>query len=316
MGQHQPQVSIGMPVYNGERYLGEALDALLGQTFSDFELIISDNGSQDRTEDICSAYAAKDGRIRYYRNPINFGAGWNFNHVFELAQGKYFRWACHDDLCGPELLEKCLEVLERNPSVILCYPQTVIINEYGHPVSKYHDGFHLRSTKPHERFQQYQHLVRHGHGCHPLFGLMRTDVLQQTLPMGSYPSSDLVLLGKLVLQGEFYEVPEPLFLKRDHPQRSLRAHRAFRERIAWYDPGKTGKLHLTRWTWFFAYLNGIRQAPISAFEHFYCYLLMVRWLVWNWIWLTKDLLKAMAWPLLKPLLSGSAERQIERELQT
>src|SRR5688572_10868700 len=102
MPEKNPRVSIGLPVYNGENYLAEAIDSILAQTFEDFELIISDNASTDRTQEICEAYAAKDGRIRYYRSEVNKGSAWNFNRVFELARGEYFKWAAHDDYIAPE----------------------------------------------------------------------------------------------------------------------------------------------------------------------------------------------------------------------
>ena len=100
----RPRVSIGLPVYNGENFLEFALDSILGQTFQDFELIISDNASTDATESICRRYAAKDSRIRYYRNPNNQGAAQNYNRVFALARGEYFKWAAHDDVCKPNYL--------------------------------------------------------------------------------------------------------------------------------------------------------------------------------------------------------------------
>ncbi|PPS41151.1 glycosyltransferase family 2 protein [Chroococcidiopsis sp. TS-821] len=299
----QPRVSIGMPVYNGEVYLEAALNSLLAQTFEDFEIIISDNGSTDKTEDICRAYAAQDRRIRYYRNEQNLGAGWNFNRVLELSTGEFFRWACHDDVCAPELLAQCVAVLDAHPEVVLAYPKTIVINEYGQEIEKYVDGFNLRSPKPHKRFAQYQKLVRHGHGCHPIFGLIRTDVLKSTAWMGSYPSSDLVLLGELTLKGEFYEIPEYLFLKRDHPNTSVRAHKAFRKRLAWYDPNKKGQLYLTRWKWFSEYIAAIKRAQITSQEKFLCFLQMRRWLMWNLAFLLKDLLKATFWPVLRPFLS-------------
>jgi glycosyltransferase involved in cell wall biosynthesis len=299
---NQPRISVGMPVYNGEPYLKDAINSILNQSFGNFELIISDNGSTDRTEEICRTIAAQDQRVRYYRNDQNFGAGWNFNRVVDLATGEYFRWACHDDICDPRLLEQSVKVLDANPSVILCYPKTLIINEHGQEVKKYVDGFHLRSQKPHKRFSEYHNLVRYGHGCHPLFGLIRTDILRKTACIGAYPSSDLILLGELTLHGEFYEIPEYLFYKRDHPNNSVRAHRAFRDRIAWYDPSKKGKLYLTRWKWFLEYITAIRRAQLSWSEKFFCYLQMAKWVMWNSVFLVKDLLKATFWPFLQPLL--------------
>src|SRR6516225_12243640 len=99
-----PLVSIGLFVYNGERFLEEALRSILNQTFTDFELIISDNASTDRTGEIAEAYAKRDDRIRYYRNEKNMGAGWNMRRVYGLAIGKYFKQAAADDILEPEFL--------------------------------------------------------------------------------------------------------------------------------------------------------------------------------------------------------------------
>ena len=220
MNQNQPLVSIGMPVYNGERYLENALNSILAQTFKDFELIISDNSSTDRTEAICRRYASRDRRIRYFRNEKNLGAGWNFDRVAQLATGKYFKWACHDDLCALEFLQKCVDILEQDSKIVLTYPKTLIIDEHGAEIEKHEDRFHLQSPQPSERFKIYHHLVRYGHQCHPFHGLIRREVLTRLLPLGSYPSSDLILLGKLALYGKFYEVPSYLFWKRDHPESS------------------------------------------------------------------------------------------------
>ena len=310
MNQHRPLVSIGMPVYNGEPFLEVALNSLLGQTFEDFELIISDNGSTDRTEEICRQYANTDRRIRYFRNPQNLGAGWNFDRVVELATGKYFKWACHDDLCSLEFIQRCIDILEQDPKTVLAYPKTLIIDEHGSEIEKYEDRFNLRSPQPSKRFKIYHHLVRYGHQCHPFHGLIRRDVLTKLLPLGSYPSSDLVLLGKLTLYGKFYEIPSYLFWKRDHPATSVRAHGPFRERIAWYDPTQKGKLYLTRWKWLKEYIQAIENAPLNWQERVSCNFQILQWLIWNSGWLTKDLLKAAAWPIIKPLIN----RQFPTEL--
>ncbi len=100
-----PAVSIGMPVYNGAKYIREALDSLLAQSFTDFELIISDNASADETQAICEAYAARDTRIRYVRQPENQGGVPNFLYVLRAARGEFFMWAAHDDIWAPNWLE-------------------------------------------------------------------------------------------------------------------------------------------------------------------------------------------------------------------
>lgn len=316
MNNHQPpQVSIGMPVYNGDRFLQQAIEAILAQTFTDFELIISDNASTDKTQEICQFYAQSDRRIRYYRQEKNLGAGWNQSQVVRLSTGKYFKWAHHDDIFAPQLIEKCALALDNNPTVVVCYPQTIIIDGEGKHVEKYVDNFNLRSPKPHERFRQYHHLIRYGHRCHPFHGMMRTDVLQSTPLVGSYPSSDLVLVGELVLRGEVYEVPEPLFFKRDHPETSVRAYRTYRERIAWYDPAKKGQLHLTKWKWFFEYLSAIGRVQLSLRDRLLCYLQMAQWLLWNWLYLAKDLLKTATWPLLQPILNFELPKKVTNKSQ-
>ena len=107
-----PRVSIGMPVYNGADHVAKAIQAILSQTFEDFELVISDNASSDGTDQICRRYAALDPRIRYCRNDHNLGAAANYNRVFELARAEYFKWAAHDDLYAPEYLERCVAELD------------------------------------------------------------------------------------------------------------------------------------------------------------------------------------------------------------
>jgi glycosyltransferase involved in cell wall biosynthesis len=129
-----PTLSIGLFVYNGEAFLRETLDSLLGQTFKDFELIISDNASTDATEDICKVYAGADTRIRYFRNETNMGAGWNIRRVFSLATGKYFKWAACDDLYEPAFLEKCINALEANSSYVLAHARTRVIDDRGAPI--------------------------------------------------------------------------------------------------------------------------------------------------------------------------------------
>lgn len=297
-----PRVSIGMPVWDAEQFLEEALDCLLAQTFGDLELTISDNASTDRTEQICRKYQAKDRRVHYYRNETNSGAAFNFNRVFRLSKGEYFKWASYDDLCAEEYLARCVEVLDHNPSTVLCYPRTIIIDENGRETKKYFDQFSLSAAQPSERFKHYHKLVRHGHECHPIFGLIRANTLRRTSLIGSYVSSDLVLLGELALHGEFYEIPEWLFFRRNHPQTTIRTYRTYRERISWFDPAKKGRLQMARWMWLYAHLGAINRVNMSWNERALCYGQMGKWLMWNLPWLVKDVAKAVVWPFLRPFL--------------
>jgi glycosyltransferase involved in cell wall biosynthesis len=124
-------VSIGLPVYNGARYLREALDSLLSQTFDDFELIICDNASTDDTGTIARDYAARDSRIRYYRNETNIGAPRNFNRAFALSERRYFKWASYDDALTPTFIQACVDVLDRDPGVVLVFTRGQIIDPDG-----------------------------------------------------------------------------------------------------------------------------------------------------------------------------------------
>ena len=124
-----PLVSVGLPVYNGERFLRQSLESVLAQTYENFELIISDNASTDGTDAICREFAARDTRIRYVRNSRNMGAAYNFDKVVELARGELFRLHTHDDIMAPPLLERCVSVLMQEPDAVLCHPEMIRIDE-------------------------------------------------------------------------------------------------------------------------------------------------------------------------------------------
>lgn len=291
-----PRVSIGLPVYNGEVFLGDTLDSLLAQTFQDFELIISDNASTDRTEAICRDYAARDARIRYDRNVHNLGAAQNFNRTVACARGPYFKWASHDDLCAPELLQRCVEVLNRDPNVVLCYAREVWIDQHNQPISQHANLLNFRAPTPAQRFKDlhdvwYRRGYIHANQC---FGVMRTDALRQTSLIGRYVWSELVLAGELLLRGEFYEVPEYLFFFRCHDQtsRAVRQASNFRGLAAWFDPANRDKIVLPHWRLLRQYLLAIQRAPIGWREKTACHLQMLRWVSWKWKRLAKEILLA------------------------
>src|SRR4051794_25259685 len=116
-----PKVSIGLPVYNGEAFLAEAVESLLAQTFTDFEILLVDNASTDRTQEICRAFAARDPRVKYHRNETNIGGGPNWNRAYDLtpSDSTYFKWAAHDDRHAPDFLARCVEALDRDPGLAL-----------------------------------------------------------------------------------------------------------------------------------------------------------------------------------------------------
>lgn len=242
----QPRVSIGIPVYNGENYLAEALDSLLRQSFGDFELLISDNASTDRTQEICQDYAARDARVRYVRQDRNIGAGPNHNRVLELSQAPYFKWAAHDDLYAPAYLAECVEALDRDPAVVLAHADGPLIDEQGKPLSFdifrqcYTDRNGKRyvrepvdiaqSDLPSERFDDVLHRIV---WCTAMYGLIRRDATNRVTLMRSYYGSDKVFLAEMALLGKFYHVTQPLFMKRCHSKMS--AQMTAEERLAFMD---------------------------------------------------------------------------------
>lgn len=304
MSKSQPRVSIGMPVYNGDRYLVEALDAILSQTYTDFELVISDNASSDRTQEICQVYAAKDRRIKYYRNERNIGGHRNYNRVFQLATGEYFRWAAHDDLCTSNHLERCVEILDQDPDVVLCYTKTKLIDEPGAVLPHNYDEHPLLtySLQPHVRFRNLiiDSFSRAYRG-QQLFGLMRVSAAATTPLLGDYSGADLVFISRMGLLGKFYEVPEYLFFNREHPQRSSGQEKNSPYlRTQWFVPNaKEGKLVFPRWSIFLGYLNAIKDVPLSLSERTRCCLHLGTWLSKNknWEQLAKEILKASVWPI-------------------
>lgn len=271
-----PVVSIGLPVYNGQRYLRSALDSLLSQNFRDFELIISDNASSDATPEICREYVALDHRIRYYRNEQNIGAAPNYNRVFELARGMYFKWMAHDDMLAPTYLERCVAVLDANPGVVLCHSKTVFIDENDQVIGYDEDSLHFRHPSVFARYHAYLRVARNW--INAVFGVMRTDVLRKTVLIGSYSSSDMILLADLILRGEFYEVPEYLFLRRDHEAASVQSNRDYQMRQVWFNPQNRGKIELTHWRWVWELLRVISRAPLTWHDRLLCYAHMQWWL--------------------------------------
>lgn len=268
--QDVPLVSIGLPVYNGAKYLEKAIDSILAQTFTNFELILSDNASTDATPEICQAYAARDPRVRYQRNPANIGGAGNTNLTFTLARGKYFRWAAHDDLCAPELLEKCVAALEADPGLVIAYPMARLIDEQG---VEFGITSHKKaaSEKNYERFRR---LAIADDYCEEIYGVIRTDILRNTRLLGIYTSADRVLLSELGLYGRFYEVPEVLFSKRIHPGNYFVDWRA---RMVWFDPKLKGKIVFPFWKQFFDYLATVRRVRLTFYEKLRCYLAVFEW---------------------------------------
>ena len=230
-----PRVSIGLPVYNGEKYLSEAIDSILSQTFDDFELIISDNASTDRTEEVCRSYQAKDKTIRYYRNEKNIGVAANYKRVFELSNSEYFKWIAHDDLCAPTYLERCVAVLDKEPNIILCFPSITYIDEHGEILRSQQGKLSILESNPAMRVSRLVNYQIAGKDVFwAVYGLIRSRVLQNANLIGKFAAADQILLMELALLGQFRQIPEKLYFGRIHPLSSMRRNRTPQERARLY----------------------------------------------------------------------------------
>ena len=295
------RVSIGLPVYNGARYLSGTVEALLGQTYGDFELVISDNHSTDATEEIARDFAARDDRVRYHRNSHNVGLIANFNGVFKLAEGELFKWCGADDLCQPRYLERCVEALDADPDAVLVYPRTQFIDDAGQPMPIEDPGFHLRSADPAERFR---YVILANHWVNAVNGLIRRSALNRTRLQRPYPGGDYALLGELCLLGTFVELPETLFLRRLHGGASsqIRSRQDLVELILGRRNGRG--LVLPTWQRTFDHLQTIVWADISWSRRFSLMGTLARGLYWRRQRLLDDLVCA-ARALSRRLVSRS-----------
>lgn len=283
-----PLVSIGLSLANGDRFLEGTIDSFRNQTFSDFELIISDDCSTDRSAQICRWYAARDRRIRYYRTQRPMGAGWNARRLCELASGKYFKLATPDEMIQPDFLRLCVDSLEEDDSVVLAYSLIRVIDEGGLFVENYDDQLRTGSLDPVVRATD---LLLKGYNSHPISGLVRLDALRKLPPQGSYTYSDRVLLLQLSLLGRFHEIPEHLFISTRHgaqaawtmPERSrARGYRLTRRwgtlpAPAWWDPMKARAVVFPEWNAAREFTRSVADSTLSRQQRLQCYRRIAQW---------------------------------------
>jgi len=275
----RPLVSIGMPVYNAEEYIGRSIDSVLNQTYSNLELIISDNASTDSTQEICKKYLKMDSRISYYRLEKNFGAAINFNSTFNLSNGEYFKWQAHDDIMANSYLSKCLNILKNDRQIVLCHTFDQVIDEVGKrkKVLSF-QNINFNEKLVYQNYLKFLKNFRYGQDeATVVNGLFRTDVLALTNLIGNYNSSDLVLLAQIVLCGKIEIINECLFFKRYHKNKSTQANRTNKEIAKWFDTSSKGN-QIPLIIWFTKFLQAVgsnREMTIN--QKVICYLSTIRW---------------------------------------
>lgn len=270
-------VSVGLPVFNGEPFIRQALDSVLAQSFQDWELVISDNASTDATAAICREYAARDPRIRFVANETNRGAAWNYTRVFDLSSGAYFKWLAADDAMQPDCLARCVASLDENPGSVLAYPRVQIIDHVFadgaiRPGTLRYERVNLGHARASDRFREmFRHVLSN---VDMIFGLIRSSALRTLLPFGAYVGADECLLVRLAMRGTFVEVPEPLLLLRWHPSSygcSLGATvgnggREGARQAEWYSPRNEGRRTSPYWRRLVEHGRAVMQAKTGPRE--------------------------------------------------
>jgi glycosyltransferase involved in cell wall biosynthesis len=218
-GTAAPTVSIGMPVYNGEKYICEALDSVVAQTYQDFEVIVSDNASNDKTKAICADYCERDSRIKYFRQDQNLGGHWNFNFVVQKANGSMFTWLAHDDILEPNFLEKAVEYMSGRPKIVLVTGDFEIIGDDGERL----DIEKLEKIREHIEWNKrcvefFKYPISNVYFC--IYGVMKSDTCKSILQSLQEPKvmagSELPILARFAVAGEIASIPAVLRKYRRH----------------------------------------------------------------------------------------------------
>jgi glycosyltransferase involved in cell wall biosynthesis len=259
-----PAVSVGVPVYNGERYLEVAIRSVLSQSWSDLELVICDNCSTDRTAEIGRTYAAQDPRVRYLRNDRNIGAAGNFRRVFHESRAPVYRWLCSDDYVGPTSIEKCLRVLQARPDASVVCTKADFVDEHGATIKPYDAPQAVDEERADARFRA---AFDRDPWCNSAYGLIRRSTLLRTALHQPFPASDKALIIELAIHGKILEIDETLFFRRIHPGAYSYAVSSERDR-SFYTPTESRRESpmLRAWPNTRAYLGAIARSSAGLGE--------------------------------------------------
>jgi glycosyltransferase involved in cell wall biosynthesis len=282
-----PRVTIGVPVFNGQKYIRYTLESLVAQTFGDIEILVTDNCSTDSTPQIVAEYASRDPRVKYFRNETNIGPALNYNRSIELARGEYFKWNPADDVCAAEFIEKCVAVLDTDASAVLAYPRTNVIDTEGKVCYPYEYEIAFDDPRPHVRLGRIVNVNHKIHGAHELYGVVRTASLRKTPGFRTHVRGDSVLIARLLLLGRFIRVEQHLFFNRDHSDRSSKYLAKKRVRAGsrlskylgcgplpsaeWWDPRLKGKIVFPEWRVLREYIRAVQESKLPVSQKLACY---------------------------------------------
>ena len=270
-------LSVGMPAYNSELDIRYAIESILNQTFTSFELIISDNASTDNTQLICEEYASKDPRVKYIRNHENIGAAENYNAVFKLSKGKYFKWASSNDYCAPRFFEECIKILESNPSAVLAYPRTRLFSKNIDNYFEYSDCLQTEYDDPKDRMLFVIDNIRLNNIMN---GVIRSDALSKTYLHLPFFASDSCLMCELALYGKFLEESDYLFYRQmdEESSTSMQDEAALVEH---FQPNSTKPMRFQNWKIHIYYFSAVTKAGLDFSKTFSIYIQLLRRMCWQ-----------------------------------
>lgn len=284
-----PKVTIGMPVYNSKPdKFRVALQALLEQTFGDFELIISDNGSDNEARALYEHAAASDARVRYVRHPQNYGATFNFNFVFAQAQGEYFMWAADDDVRAHTYLEKTVALLETHPGAVSASTRIGLARPDGRRLGEMPVHLQFNLPRPSQRIIG----PMEPYGFMDIYALHRRSALAKTRLCQPVQGGDALLVMEMLLQGTIERVDEELFVY-IVPEHHMVSDHHTTDTFATMAFGSMSRPVLIKYPLQNLALQMLlavatNNVDLSPRERYACLTTLTKWLVWRG-WLTNEL---------------------------
>jgi len=292
MDPEKALVTVGVPVYNGERYLEQCLDSLLSQTYRNFVLVISDNASTDRTQEICGRYAKADPRVRYHRNPVNIGLYGNFNRLLELVRTPYVKLASADDFWAPEMLADAMEQMERDPSLALCHPRAVLVGEDGGETRRYDKPLHVMEGDAALRFKR---VLNELALVNQLMGVMRIDAVRSMLPFTNNTDADVVFMAELSLYGKIMELPKYQYFRRFHEACSSWDRKSETHQVKAVFRAVTRRIYLPTWKHHWGLMRRVLRSPLRPGAKLELLCFLGRRAVWDRSALLREC-RQLLWP--------------------
>lgn len=254
------KLTVGMPTYNAERHIAEAIESMLAQSYRDFELLISDNASTDRTEDICRHYQRSDSRITYVRQLQNLGATENYNFVFRESNSELFKWASSNDYCTEKTLENCINEIDKDPLVVLCYPPAKLFEKSLEDARDYEDNMVTVADSSVTRFF---HVVDNMALNNVMNGVTKSDALRRTPLIKEFPYADRNMVAELALIGKIVSASDCYFYRRMDAESATKL-KSGADLLAHFDPRLKRPISFANWRVFSGYLSSLIRCKIGA----------------------------------------------------